>query len=381
MNNTAFSQLQEPLINQKSGLSVSELLIQNIWANSSFCSDTVFKDYYDGSPLQILNTGTINFSDGPDLMNACILKKGIHYYGSIEIHLNESDWYAHSHANDPNYSSVIAHIFLNGQQKAARIQHASIPIHLELDGYLVNLKKWLDELKKLEAPPCMPLAQTVSTNIWQEQLQKVGYEYFMELCRRFSDDYKNEQSWKEKVIIGLWEQMGVPHNREQMKLAAQDWLQGRSYNTSRAFKSKGMRPASYGSKRVLQAEQYCMPLLEISVSDIKDNFEQLMHSCYDRAKTQKLGHAMHHRLQKFVWLPGFFSLLEDKITRHHLFNWWKKIPTPLPTKTQSYFGKINALSNNKLPANLHASLVAQERNYCKQLRCSECKLMKEHFLS
>jgi hypothetical protein len=66
-----------------------------------------------GKRLQILSPGHINPHAGPDFLETAIFLQGYVIVGDIEFHRNCSDWFAHGHQNDPNYSSVILHIVFN----------------------------------------------------------------------------------------------------------------------------------------------------------------------------------------------------------------------------------------------------------------------------
>ncbi len=63
-----------------------------------------------GQALFILDPGYHNKLSGPDFFNARIRLNDQLWAGNIEIHVRASDWYAHNHERDPNYSNVILHV-------------------------------------------------------------------------------------------------------------------------------------------------------------------------------------------------------------------------------------------------------------------------------
>jgi hypothetical protein len=66
-----------------------------------------------GKNIQILSIGELNTHDGPDFKNAAVMLEGNIAVGDIEYHINENDWYNHSHDTDDNFKNVILHIVSN----------------------------------------------------------------------------------------------------------------------------------------------------------------------------------------------------------------------------------------------------------------------------
>jgi hypothetical protein len=57
--------------------------------------------------VSILDSGTHNHLSGPDFFNAKVKIDNQLWAGNVEIHINSSDWYVHSHEKDANYDNVI----------------------------------------------------------------------------------------------------------------------------------------------------------------------------------------------------------------------------------------------------------------------------------
>ncbi|SHH00583.1 DUF2851 family protein [Flagellimonas flava] len=60
--------------------------------------------------ILIVHPGTLNRYAGPDFFNAKIEVGGQLWAGNVEMHLKSSDWYAHHHETDENYTNVILHV-------------------------------------------------------------------------------------------------------------------------------------------------------------------------------------------------------------------------------------------------------------------------------
>lgn len=63
-----------------------------------------------GKPLSIIDPGKRNLFEGPDFKNAQLLIGDRLVTGDVEIHVHNSDWYAHQHQYDPVYNNVILHV-------------------------------------------------------------------------------------------------------------------------------------------------------------------------------------------------------------------------------------------------------------------------------
>lgn len=91
-------------------LTVSEQLVQKIWARGEFRRTDLFTQ--EGASLEIVDLGTWNRLAGPDFKNVAIKVDGQPLNGDAELHFFESDWVAHGHERDPAFANVILHILV-----------------------------------------------------------------------------------------------------------------------------------------------------------------------------------------------------------------------------------------------------------------------------
>ena len=90
----------------------------------------------DGRNFSLLDFGSYNeFENGPDFKDGSIILDDLKWFGSIEIHVNASDWYKHKHQIDPNYDNVILHVVYKADCEV--IQNGRVLPTLEL-------KPWID---------------------------------------------------------------------------------------------------------------------------------------------------------------------------------------------------------------------------------------------
>ena len=87
---------------------MTERLLQYIWQFQYFNPADLFTE--EEEALQIIHPGTLNTNQGPDFADAKIKIGKTIWAGSIELHINSSDWKNHKHSGDKNYKNVILHV-------------------------------------------------------------------------------------------------------------------------------------------------------------------------------------------------------------------------------------------------------------------------------
>jgi hypothetical protein len=64
----------------------------------------------EGQAIQIISPGEPNSDAGPDFANARLKIGDELWAGNVEIHVRESDWYKHNHADVEDYKTIILHV-------------------------------------------------------------------------------------------------------------------------------------------------------------------------------------------------------------------------------------------------------------------------------
>ena len=103
-----------------------EDFVQFIWQNQYFNKEDLSSE--QGEKLNIIKPGFLNNDSGPDFKNAEIIIDDVTWAGQVEIHINASDWFKHSHQNDPNYDNVILHVVWNYDRDIFRNDGSIIPV-------------------------------------------------------------------------------------------------------------------------------------------------------------------------------------------------------------------------------------------------------------
>jgi len=144
---------------------VKEFGLQRIWEKLAFQPHHLVTD--NGQPLQIINQGEWNNQNGPDFLNAEIVVNGIHCFGSIEIHVKASDWYAHNHHQDPRYNGVILHVVWQNDRPCFTEGKDPIPC--------ISIKSRVSKLNLTQfnfqpTLPCNQQIQSISASLLSQQL-------------------------------------------------------------------------------------------------------------------------------------------------------------------------------------------------------------------
>lgn len=216
---------------------MNEDFLHFVWKFQKFSTIHLFT--VQDESLQILDVGQHNFDAGPDFFFGKIVIDGQVWAGTIEIHLQSSNWYTHRHEVDKRYDSVILHVVWEHDMDIRRSDETLIPT-LELkhcvDGQVLQnyqklfsskqlwincenqfakvdefvVQHWLERLylERLEDKSKLILNQlAVCANDWEAVLfqllcknfgLKVNGDAFLSLAQ--SLDYKVVKKSKQKLL-------------------------------------------------------------------------------------------------------------------------------------------------------------------------------------
>jgi hypothetical protein len=63
-----------------------------------------------GERIQVISPGIYNTNQGPDFSSAKIFIGNTTWVGTVELHLNTTDWLKHRHQHDQQYNNVVLHV-------------------------------------------------------------------------------------------------------------------------------------------------------------------------------------------------------------------------------------------------------------------------------
>ncbi|BDD08689.1 hypothetical protein FUAX_11210 [Fulvitalea axinellae] len=174
-----------------------------------------------GNSVKIINPGILNRNAGPDFHDARIEIDGVLWTGSVEIHINASDWYRHNHQTDPAYENVILHVVWQNDKPVSHPDGTEIPA-LELSGRISqDLLSKNDGLNACDKGiPCansLTDIPEVKRRAWMDRalanrLERKGAD-ILKL-------YKSSQSWEDTARTWLFRNLGHKVNAEPFERLA-----------------------------------------------------------------------------------------------------------------------------------------------------------------
>lgn len=99
---------------------MQEAQLYNFWEHYARSGQVLS---WQGNVLQVLQAGTLNEHNGPDIQFARFKLNDIIYQGAVEFHLHINDWYKHHHHYDPAYQDVVLHIVAVHPGNVAFVEH------------------------------------------------------------------------------------------------------------------------------------------------------------------------------------------------------------------------------------------------------------------
>lgn len=196
---------------------MNEQFLYYIWQYKQFNTRNLFTS--TGEPVTIIQSGLRNSDAGPDFTMAKVKISKTLWIGNVEIHVNASDWKAHSHDKDKNYENIILHVVYNDDIKNTTSKHPC----LELKNYMdVNLfTKYKSLIGAASVIPCSSQISSVDPfviNNWLDRILAERLEHKTDIIRQGLELNKN--NWEETFYHALAKNFGAKINAEPFELLA-----------------------------------------------------------------------------------------------------------------------------------------------------------------
>ena len=137
-----------------------EALVRYVWKHRLFPLGGLKTT--DGLPIEVMQPGMENRSDGPDFFNAKVKIGDTLWVGNVEVHRRSSDWRLHGHHTNVRYDSVVLHVAETVDIPLERTDGTRIPqLELKVPPHIaVNY----EQLRQTDHyPPCHRVIPTLST--------------------------------------------------------------------------------------------------------------------------------------------------------------------------------------------------------------------------
>lgn len=196
---------------------MTERLLQHIWQFQIFNRSSLFS--IEEEQVQIIHPGNYNYNQGPDFLAAKILLDKTIWVGSIELHINSSDWKNHKHTADKNYNNVILHV----------VWHHDVDLKLPFPTLLLQdrvstmlLTKYEELMHSPLFIPCEKNINLVSNIIlqsWKERLLVERLQTKTQLIFLYLEKSKNH--WDETFWWLIARNFGAKVNSDAFNAMAQ----------------------------------------------------------------------------------------------------------------------------------------------------------------
>lgn len=193
---------------------MNERLLQFIWQHQYFNRDSL--KTCSGQAVQIIFQGTANTNQGPDFLEARIVIDHVQLAGSVELHLQTSDWHSHGHTGDKHYSNVILHVVW--QHNATDGDGV-----LELKGRVAHslLNRYEELMQQENQIPCNHFIHSVPELVWSSWKERMMSERLFQKAERARLLLQNtNRHWEEMFWQLIVRNFGTPLNSEAFEAIA-----------------------------------------------------------------------------------------------------------------------------------------------------------------
>jgi hypothetical protein len=373
--------------------------LQRIWSQSRIPSPQL--QLIDGTPIVVKYPGKHNTAhSGPDFMEACVQFDNLEFHGSIEIHVNGSDWYKHKHHQDDAYNSVVLHVVYNNDLQIVQ-NGFSLPT-LELKDFIDfdHFRSSFDIDPSKSDLPCKDSLETVDSIYWSSMKTKSLIQKLNEKIAPL--DGLNEEEVMYRLVASVFG-MGINKNaflelaesltweslkeldatsRKQLILAASGCAQGdfsKKLENEYQWHFKGTRPGNFPSVRIPQFAHFVGYInLEkfieaVSSNDALDNFD-----AYIKAISVSSGKAVLSKSLRVYMLinavaPYLYWKAERTKNEGYLdiaLDILGKLPRERNTVMRDW-EKNGVCAKNAFDSQ---GLIALNRYYCSVKKCLSCEV-------
>jgi len=378
----------------------NESLLQWIWQNLEFDVDNLRTQ--GGHTLQILDPGRKNAGAGPDFLNACISLDGLKFYGSVEIHNHEKEWFEHSHQTNPGFNSVILHVVLDGNSGSAITSDGHRPALLNVSPKLNKALYKLLHIKEKGALPCAGNITNIHQRAFEIQIERAHKDYFNykvdELMTGYDPGLPPSIAWRKAFLLQLYSALGIPSNRISMGRLVEDVVQQVNAASTHkeeflkqvlalAFENKesekynwnfsGMRPGSQPKNRVRQAAIIHYHFIDTEFKTyLKSGVDSWDLLTASLSKSELPGNSRKEIIHKTVFLPSIY-LLGDLFFANKLcsgaYESWENAIAQLPKEVRSPFEESGFEITRSVKK---FGLAHQYKRFCKRRNCHRCEVFK-----
>ncbi|OEK05554.1 hypothetical protein BFP71_11445 [Roseivirga misakiensis] len=195
---------------------MQEAFLHFVWKNQYFNKSNLVT--VSGASVSIQKIGFHNHLAGPDFKEAQLTIDQMQWAGSVEIHINSSDWHNHKHSNDPNYGNVILHVVYEYDKEVLNPSGKPIPT-IALKGLIKPklIDRYQLMLKNTDKIPCGTQLKSVKVVTRLSMLEKTLINRLEKKSKAVNELLlENNYSWEETAYQWLAKGFGFKVNAENM---------------------------------------------------------------------------------------------------------------------------------------------------------------------
>ena len=199
---------------------MTERLLQFIWQFQYFNKSELTA--VDGETIQVIHTGQFNNNQGPDFLNAKIRIGKTLWAGTVELHINTSDWKKHKHQKDKNYDNVILHVVWQNDNPDSYREENSVPI-LELNDKVskILLQRYEELMHSSSFIPCEKSITHIRDITWKGWKERLLAERLMRKSGTVETFLQqNNYHWEETFWWLLARNFGMKVNADAFEAIA-----------------------------------------------------------------------------------------------------------------------------------------------------------------
>ncbi len=411
---------------------MTERLFQYIWQFQYYNSiDLVTAE---GEPLQVIHPGTLNTNQGPDFIDAKIKIGATIWAGSVELHINSSDWNNHKHSADKHYKNVILHVVwqndrdlslpfstLELQDKVAKVllsrydelMHSDTFIPCEKNIYQVNQLNWqkwkermlVERMENRTASIFNYLQQ--NNNHWEETFWwllaknfgiKLNSVAFERIARSISINilakHKDQIQQTEALLFGQAGLLDADFKEDYPKVLQKEYrFLKKKYGLQKIEGSViflRMRPSNFPTVRIAQLAMLINKSLQL-FSKIKEstdvqNIKQLLqvtandywhyHYIFDELtafKKKRMGEQMIDNILINTIIPVLFAYghyHHENSFKDKALSWLEQIKAEQNVISKGFA----ALQVENKTAFDSQAFIQLKNEYCNKKRCLDCSI-------
>ena len=409
---------------------MNERLLQYIWQFQCYNQSSLTTE--EDEELQIIHPGTFNTNQGPDFLNAKIKIGTTTWAGSIELHINSSDWKNHKHSGDKNYNNVVLHVVwqhdvdlqlafptLVLQDKVSKLLPKKYEELMKAPGFIpcqknihaINEITWASWKERLLVERLMTKTQQVfahlkqNNNHWEECFWwmiaknfglKVNTEAFLAIARSIPVTVlaknKNQIYQLEALLFGQAGLLDTEFEEDYPKMLQKEYNFLKKKYGLKAIRSPlifmRMRPSNFPTIRLAQLailiheREHLFSKIKTSTSlklikdllNVTANDYWHYHYVFDETaafKKKNLGRQMTDNILINTIIPIIFAYgkhQDEETYKHKALKWLEEIKAEKNTISKGF----EALGINNKNAFDSQALLQLKNEYCEKKRCLEC---------